>query len=139
MRALTQLWPMRSLWTVLCRVTWVGFTSPSPNPSFLARVQAGVSVAELGERCANKQIRNVVQALGWFCRRYRLDRRPEHSTETSVVYLATEFMPDNRNGKRVAIKFMSDKTQYDSEIALREGLDTRFVCKRLATHCQTHE
>lgn len=96
-------------------------------------MQDGVSVAELGERCSNKQIRNAVQALGWFCGRYRLDRRPEHSTETSMVYFATEFMSDNLTGQRVAIKFMSDKTQYESELKARKGLDTRCLHTLIAT------
>ena len=81
-------------------------------------------MAELGERCPNKQIRNAVKAMGWFCRRYRLDRRPEHSTETCVVYLATE---NNPAGRRVAIKFMSDRAQYENEIEVRNGIDTRFL------------
>ena len=82
-------------------------------------------MADLGECCANKKIRDAVIALEWFCGRYRLDQRPEHSTETSVVYLATEFMSDNPSGQRVAIKFMSDKAQYESEIEARKGLDSR--------------
>ena len=85
----------------------------------------GVTVSELGERCPHKEIRNAVQALEWFCGRYKLDHRPEHSTETSVVYLATEFIADDPTGQRVAIKFMSDKAQYEKEMSLREGLDPR--------------
>ena len=88
-------------------------------------MQNGISVANLGERCPNKQIRNAIAALGWFCGRYRLERRPEHSTETSVVYLATALMPDNPSGQRVAIKFMCDKAQYEKEIENREGIGTK--------------
>ena len=90
-------------------------------------VQHEVSVAELGERCPNRQIRHAVKAMGWFCGRYKLDRRPEHSTETCVVYLATEFVINNTVGRRVAIKLMSDQAQYENEIAVRKGIDTRFL------------
>ena len=95
-------------------------------PLVLACTQGGISVADLGEGCPNKQVRNAVQAMGWFCGRYRLDSRPEHSTETSVVYLATEFMSNNPSGRRVAIKFMSDQAQHENEIAVRKGIATRF-------------
>ena len=84
-------------------------------------------MSELGERCPHKQTRNAVKALSWFCGCYKLDPRPEHSTATSVVYLATEFMSNNPSGRRVAIKFMSEEAQYESEIEARKGLDTRLV------------
>ena len=90
-------------------------------------MQDGISVADLGERCSLKKIRGVIKALGWFCGRYKLDRRPEHSTETSVVYLATKFMADNPRGQRVAIKFMSDKDQYERETQVRKSLDPRLT------------
>ena len=83
-------------------------------------------MADLGERCPHKQTRNAVEALGWFCGRYKLHPRPEHSTETSVVFLATELTSDNLSGRHVAIKFMSEQAQYESEIKFRKDLDTRF-------------
>ena len=83
-------------------------------------------MAELGHRCPHQQTRNVVKALGWFCGRYNLHPRPEHSTETSVVHLATELTSDNLSGRHVAIKFMSEQAQYESEIKFRKDLDTRF-------------
>ena len=67
--------------------------------------------------------------MKWFCRRYKLDPRPEHSTETCVVYLATE---NTLDGRRVAIKFMSDRAQYKNEIEVRKGIATRFW------HTHTH-
>lgn len=58
--------------------------------------------------------------MGRFHGEFRLDGRAEHSTETSVVYLATDLQ-----GKRCAIKFMSDVEQFRSELRSRERLDPR--------------
>ena len=44
-----------------------------------------------------------------------------------MVYLATMLAPDNASGRRLAIKFMASKSQYEREITSRKGLDTRLV------------
>ena len=90
-------------------------------------VQQDTTVKILGETCTDEKIRNFVAALGWFCRRYKLDRRPEHSTKTCVVYLATALATNSKEtDQRVAIKFMSNATEYLNEISLRKGIDPRF-------------
>ena len=107
---------------------WHPFTKTPLRPTKTrACTQSGLSLSELAERCPDKHIRDAVCAMGWFCRRYKLDPRPEHSTETSVVYFATTLASDKPGGQRVAIKFMSEKAQYESEIECRKGLDTRLV------------
>lgn len=65
-------------------------------------------------------VRTLVKRMGRFCGRYKLDTRPEHNTSTSVVYLATDL-----EGQRKAIKFSSDKFQFETEVRSREGLDAR--------------
>ena len=65
-------------------------------------------------------VRTLVKSMGRFCGRYKLDMRPEHNTNTSVVYLAHDL-----EGQRMAIKFFSNKSQFETELRSREGLDAR--------------
>ena len=83
---------------------------------------------DMGAASSDMGVRALIKRMGRFCGRYKLDARAEHNTGTSVVYLATDL-----EGQRKAIKFMSDKSQFESEVRSREGLDARyFLCNLLS-------
>ena len=104
-------------------------------------MQNNTSVSDLVKDCTHKHICNAAKKLWLFCGRYKLDRRPEHSTETSVVFLASQkkkdadFVPGKSSGQRVAIKFMVAKASYEREITVRERLNKNItVRERLNTN-----
>ena len=70
----------------------------------------------------------IIQSINLF-RRYDINRQPHHKSATSSIHLGSDYEDGITGHTKVALKFMSNKKQFLSELQARENaeLDQQYV------------
>ena len=87
-----------------------------------------------------RELLKAVSELTGFLERYILDvGQPVHTSATCVLILADDRHTELPNGqlKRVAVKCMIDRVQFETEVSMRDGLDQEYVMGALRVHVPT--
>jgi serine/threonine protein kinase len=87
---------------------------------------------------ANSRLSMAVREMILFLKQYKINRKapPAHKSKTCMVPLAEDYS-DVEAIILEALKFMRNKDQFKRELAVREGLDDRFVIRVIRSYDST--